>query len=133
MSREELKNAINEVLYEVDETGQTRIAREINAHVDLKGNEIVSALTKRLLFPAAGVLLLGASFFYSFDNRLNLLEEGGSYTQAEHDVYADYVDRRFQEIQLRIDERLKNIEAGLAETKELKQTLNVILSRLPAS
>ena len=133
-SEEEIKKIIHEVLNDQDEQGMTIIGREINRHVDLKANQIVSQLTYRFAIPFIALVIAGSGAWYTLQRDVAetsaKLQEGGRYTQEEHNDYASQVDEKLTKQQAEINEQQSQFNK-LAEDmrKDIRDILNLLYTR----
>lgn len=116
-TKNEVVEAVHEVLFEQTEDGETYIGREIKRTLDKKADAIVGKLTMRFLLPFIVAVFSFGGAWYSLQHDVSSIQskmaEGGRYTQEEHDVFAEEINRRFDEQQKLIDQRLLNIEKQL--------------------
>ena len=133
-SKEEIRAIIHEVLNDQDDAGMTIIGREINRHVDLKANQIVSRLTLRFAIPFIALVIAGSGAWYTLQRDVSetsaKLQEGGRYTQEEHNDYARQVDEKLTKQQAEINEQQSQFNK-LAEDmrKDIRDILNLLYTR----
>lgn len=103
-NKEETKQAaiqaINETVFQRDpKTGESRLTREIDSHIEEYINKMVAKLTFRFAFSLIGLVAVATVGWVNLSNKVynntRELGEGDRYTQSEHDSYAQYVDSRF--------------------------------------
>lgn len=69
-SKQQVKEAVNEVLHETVEDGSTYIGREVSRYMDRKATQIISTLTLRFAIPAVGFVVAMAGAWFSLSNRV---------------------------------------------------------------
>lgn len=123
------KDAVREVLEERDDDGRTIIEREVETAVDDAGDHIVARLTKRFVLPAIGLTVAIVGLYYALYYQVHgnsvALDQGGRYTQEEHDQYALSQAERDEEQDRRLNEASQ-------ERKEQYQNLNAKLDSMNA-
>lgn len=133
-SKEEVRAIIHEVLNDQDEQGMTIIGREINRHVDLKANQIVSKLTYRFAIPFIALVIAGTGAWYTLQRDVadtaKLLEQDGRYTQKQHEVYSASVAQELARQQEQINQQQIQFNK-LAEDmrKDIRDILNLLYTR----
>lgn len=133
-SKEEIREIIQEVLNDQDEKGMTIIGREINRHVDLKANQIVSQLTLRFAIPFIAVIIAGTGAWYTLQRDVadtaELVEQDGRYTQKEHEVYSAAVAQELARQQEQLNQQQTQFNK-LAEDmrKDIRDILNLLYTR----
>jgi hypothetical protein len=121
-SKEEAKQAavaaINETLFKRDpDTGETRLHKEVDNHIEDYINKMVTKLTFRfglsLMIVTAMATIAWMTLSFKVDGHDQRLNEGDRYTQEEHDAYAQYVETRFEDI----DGDLKEIKQDVKDIR----------------
>lgn len=115
-AKQAAKDAIEETLFRRDpHTGESRLQYEVENHIKGYIDSVVSQLTMRFGITLLALVVAGTAAWYSQQNRVannrDAIEDGGRYTQEEHDTYAEEVDRRFEELNADIDEIKSDVKA----------------------
>ena len=133
-TKEQVKEAVLEVLYDYDEDGESIVGKEVNAHITNKGNQIVAKLTFRFGIALLMTLLTALGIWYSLyyqvqqntksinDNQI-AINEGGRFTQEEADQRQAEYQRQILEI------KQTQVEATAQVRSDIKELRSIILSR----
>jgi hypothetical protein len=118
ISEEKIKEIIQEMLFNPKDDGESRLSVEINKHFDQKLDKVVSKLTMRFGIALTGFVFLAGGAWYTHSSQIaqntEKIQEGGRYTQEEHNAYAIYVESRF----LNIDNDLEEIKGDVKDIRK---------------
>lgn len=88
--------AVEDVLFQKDETGQTRFGREIDTHLNTR-------VGKWLFSGGFIAIIFLAGLYYRIEQNTNLIQEGGRYTQEEADVDNANFQRQLNDVNKKLD------------------------------
>lgn len=133
-SKEEIRAIIHEVLNDQDDAGMTIIGREINRHVDLKANQIVSRLTLRFAIPFIALVIAGTGAWYTLQRDVaetsEMLEHDGRFTLKDHEVYSASVAQELTRQQEQINQQQVQFNKLADEMrKDIRDILNLLYTR----
>jgi len=140
-TKEQVKEALTEILYDHDEDGMSIVGREVNAHITNKGNQIVTKLTIRFGLAIVGTFLTAAAAWYALyyqvqENTKSIeinkvsINEGGRFTQEDADArQADYFRQILELKQADIELKKSMAEDNSILRSDIKDLRNLILSR----
>ena len=127
----EVKEAVEEVLFNKDSDGNDVISRSVHTHITNKGNQIVTTLTMRFLWALIALVLSSAavwySLYYQVQKHEDLLQNTSTYVTAQQqEAYAREVDRRLVEqndklLQLREDlnDSIRDLKGGVGRIEDI--------------
>ena len=108
ITEDKIRDIIHEELFNPKEDGESRLSLEINRHFDRKLDKVVSKLTTRFGIALAVFVFAAGGAWYTHSSQIEQnaerLEEGGRFTQEEHDTYARYVEQRFFDLDNDLEE-----------------------------
>ena len=117
ITEDKIKDIIHEMLFNPKDDGESRLSVEINKHFDRKLDKVVSKLTTRFGIALAIFVFAAGGAWYTHSNQITQnsekIQEGGRYTQEEHDAYARYVESRF----LNMDSDLEEIKGDVKDIR----------------
>ena len=117
MDEQRIRDIIHEMLFNPNDDGESRLSVEINKHFDRKLDSVVSKLTMRFGIALGLFTFAAGGAWYTHSSQIEQnteqIQEGGRFTQEEHDAYARYVESRF----LNMDADLEEIKGDVKDIR----------------
>lgn len=92
-TKDEVRQVIHEEVFDPTEDGRSRLDK----HIDDKFNQLFWRMMRWIGIPVLGLVAAWVNIQTQVNNNTEELRTGGRYTQEEHDLYAQEIDRRFDE------------------------------------
>lgn len=140
-TKQEIREALEDVLNDPDDHGETFLGREIGTYITTKGNDIITKLTLRFTVALISLTLAAAGTYYTLVNRVLALEittvdnaleidKGGRYTREDalikdSEIQRQILDLKESDSQLRLDQ----IEATNNVRSDIRELRGLILSQ----
>jgi hypothetical protein len=134
-TKQDVKEAVEEVLFDKDTNGEDLIARSVHAHITNKGNQIIASITTRFLWALIALVLSSAAVWYSLYYQVQRHESmlGGTsnyITREMQDAYARDIERRLAEQNERIVQLREDFNTSIRELKGgIGRIENILLSQ----
>jgi hypothetical protein len=134
-TKQEVKEAVEEVLFDKDTNGDDLISRSVHAHITNKGNQIIASLTTRFIWAVLGLILSSAAVWYSLYYQVQRHEQllGGTanyITREQQEMYARDIDRRLAEQNEKILQLREDFNTSIRELKGgIGRIENILLSQ----
>lgn len=140
-TKDQVKEALTEILYDHNEDGESIVGQEVNRHITNKGNQIVTKLTIRFGIAFISMLLTAAGAYYALINRVDAVElvtvknaaeidKGDRYTREDAlardaEIQRQILDLKAADSQLRSDQ----IEATNVVRSDIRELRGLILAQ----
>lgn len=140
-TKDQVKEALIEILYDHNEDGESIVGQEVNRHITNKGNQIITKLTLRFGVAFISMLITAAGAYYALIHRVDAvelvtvknaseIEKGGRWTREDQaardaEIQRQILDLKAADAQLREDQ----IEATNIIRSDIRELRGLILAQ----